>query len=532
MAELTRSTTQTTGNASSLGSVVLRAAGLHKQFGGQVVLDGVDLELRRGEVVLLRGGNGTGKTTLLNILTGNLEADAGALDLSLNGRAERFAFPRPWWRNLTTVERFAPELLARRGVGRSWQETRLFSTQSLRDNLVVARPGQEGENPASAMFQRRSVGRQERRLGDEATAVLTELGLGGREQSSGDKVSLGQSKRVAIARAVQAGARVLFLDEPLAGLDGLGVADVVAMLRELAEKDQLTLVIVEHVFNIPQILAFASTVWTLADGQLTVEQPEHVRAQVRNAIGEGLQTWMRQVAGGDDRIVHEPLPGGAVLSRLRPAAQSRPESASAPAFEVQDVTVRRGDRVVLGEIDQAGRCRNGLSFSLNRGEICVLQAPNGWGKTTLLEAAAGLLPVAGGTLRLGGRDVTRAPAWTRRNAGLSFLRTRDHVFPGLRVEEMLTLAGVSEAPPEVRSLVGRKAGDLSGGEKQELAMACALGGETVQVALIDEPFSALDVDAVRAAWELLAHKLGDCAVLISVPGSLPPGSIPSGGNDI
>src|SRR5882724_7040666 len=85
-------------------AVILRSHGISKAFGGQKVLDRVSLQLRRGEVVLLRGDNGSGKTTLLNILSGNIEPDAGTIDLSADGSSEIFAFPRRWWKQLNPFD--------------------------------------------------------------------------------------------------------------------------------------------------------------------------------------------------------------------------------------------------------------------------------------------------------------------------------------------------------------------------------------------------------------------------------------------
>ena len=101
--------------------LVLEAEGLKKSFGGNAVLKGVDLELHRGEVVLLQGANGSGKTTLLNILTGNLKPDGG------------------------TMHRYE-------ALGRTWQDVRLFATQTLADNIAMATPKQFGENPLRAVF--------------------------------------------------------------------------------------------------------------------------------------------------------------------------------------------------------------------------------------------------------------------------------------------------------------------------------------------------------------------------------------------
>ena len=109
---------------------VLSVKGLKKSFGGQVILDDISLDLKRGEVVLLRGENGSGKTTLVNILTGNLEPDKGEIHLHINGNKELFSWPRRWWKEVNPFDHFTPERLVWEGVGRVWQDIRLFPTMS------------------------------------------------------------------------------------------------------------------------------------------------------------------------------------------------------------------------------------------------------------------------------------------------------------------------------------------------------------------------------------------------------------------
>lgn len=490
--------------------VALIACDLRKAFGGQIVLNDVDLTLRRGEVALLRGANGSGKTTLLNILTGNLSPDSGSLTLPSNGREEVFAFPKSLTRRLNPFDHFAPESLARHGVGRSWQETRLFGTQSLADNIAVAAPHQLGENPLAALLCPVTVRRQEKRLQSEAERSLEGLGLPGRGTSTASRVSLGQAKRVAMARAVRAGAKVLFLDEPLAGLDEAGVADVLELLQTLARDEGLTLVIVEHVFNIPRILDFATTVWTLAEGRLTIEEPQKVRAEVERELQDGLPTWLREVGGAKGELLTESIRGGAILSRVRSAGGVL----GRVVLEVENLVVWRGGHLIIGE--KEGDTTHGVSFSLREGEFCVLQAPNGWGKSTLLEALAGLLPSTG-EIRLLGQSLKKQPAWTRRRLGLSLLQSRNHTFAGLSVRESLRLSGVTDIPSALKPLLDHKTADLSGGEKQKVALACALSG-SLSAAILDEPFLALDAPALRTTWNDLQGHLLRCALLLAVPG--------------
>ncbi|MBF8275366.1 MAG: bceA 2 [Candidatus Brocadiaceae bacterium] len=181
-------------------NTVLSVRGLKKSFGGQAILDDISVDLKQGEVVLLRGENGSGKTTLVNILTGNLEPDKGEIHLNFNGNKELFSWPRHWWKALNPFDHFTPERLVWEGVGRVWQDIRLFPTMSTLENVMVFAPGLRGENPVLALISNcaKKENRQNKKISSE---WLGKLGLGDRLDSSCDKIPLGQMKRVAIARA-------------------------------------------------------------------------------------------------------------------------------------------------------------------------------------------------------------------------------------------------------------------------------------------------------------------------------------------
>ena len=493
--------------------VVMRARGLHKRFGGQVILDEAEFELRRGEIVLLRGPNGSGKTTLLNILTGNLEPDAGNIEIAAEDAlgTENFNFPPSWLAGLNPVDRFTPERIANEGVGRTWQDIRLFPTHSLRDNIVLAMKNQTGENPIAVFFKRAAIKSEEAKWGKQADGLLSRFGLAGRESSSADMVSLGQSKRVAIARTVQAGARILFLDEPLAALDANGIRDIMGLLDELVKEHAVTLVIVEHVFNIPKVLDLATTVWTIDEATIRVESPEDVRKESFHNAGDALRPWLSNLAGSEDAIVDVDLPGGAMLSHV----QLNLDVSDQPGLDIKDLVVHRGRRPVIGRTNAEGQVE-GLSFSVPRGSLAVLQAPNGWGKTTFLEALSGIIPIAGGEMHLYGTAVQKMPTWSRISRGLTVMQSRDNAFPNLSVDESLKLADVDNPPENVRPFMGRRISDLSGGERQKVAAACSLANAKDTVTILDEPFGMLDVASIpKLQAEIAANKGG--ATLILVP---------------
>lgn len=492
--------------------MVLSVKSLTKTFGGQMVLNQVSLDLYNGEVILLRGDNGSGKTTLLNILTGNLEPDSGHIQFFTNGKKEEFHFQKRWWPRPNPFDHFTPEWVSRKRVGRTWQDVRLFTTLTLHDNISVAHPGHPGENPGWVFLRPFLVRRQEQDIAASSKAILRRLGLEGRESSSADMISLGQSKRVAIARAVQAGARILFLDEPLAGLDAPGISDVMGLLEGLARDGNVTLVIVEHAFNIPRVLDLATKVWTLGSGKLISEKPAQVRGEIVH-VAEGINRFIREAAEPDNKITNQNLTGGVRLSIVGDSDNNSEDS----ILEVKDLVVFRGKRLVIGEREQDGHIK-GLSFLLKRGQLAVLQAPNGWGKTTLLEAIAGILPVKQGLIKLYGKPIQCLPPWERARLGMGFLQARNHTFPGLTVKETLRISHIYEKPDLIRHLLGKRMSELSGGEKQKVAMVCAHGTPSTFL-IMDEPFLALDREGLGNLRDVLKSSC-DRTYFIAIPSTL------------
>jgi ABC-type branched-subunit amino acid transport system ATPase component len=494
----------------------MQVRGLRKAFGGQIVLDSVSVDLHEGEVVLLEGDNGSGKTTLLNILTGNLQPDAGSIWLEGDGAEESFRFPLRWWQEINPFSHFTSERVAREAVGRTWQDARLFPTLTLLDNIAVAAPDQTGENPARVLLRYATTRHHERINKQECVSLLALLGLAGREESLGGGISQGQTKRVAIARAVRAGARILFLDEPLAGLDGEGIDSVVALLQSIVRSAGVTLVIVEHVFNIPRIRRLADTVWTLQDGRIRVRQSRaavEAEAAGRDCI---VQTLVDKLAGPDDLVRSFEVPGGATFLRI---GRSRLKAPQEPILAVRDLVVRRQGHVVIGR--QAGSVEpQGLSFRLLPGDVAILQAPNGWGKSTLLEALAGLIPIDQGTLQLRGVDALRLWTWERARLGLRLFTTRSDLFPNLTVEEFATL-NRRTLPMDDQHLDSKlRLGELSGGERQRLTLSILASPGTL--ALLDEPFLGLDSAAVTATIEMLRVVTCELSgtLLIALPSSI------------
>lgn len=498
------------------GVSLLEARNVSKAFGGLTVLGDVSFDIAAGDFVLLRGANGSGKTTLLNIVSGLLTPDEGTISLLGNGRRPvRFEFRSRKHRR----DGFSLTALSRNGVIRSWQDVRLFSTLSLLDNLNVAVRPQLGEHPCAALCQARSVRSQEEQLRGDSFQLLDSFGLarlasvdaqkrtddasapsGTDRVATGSTISLGQAKRAAIARACRAGASLLLLDEPLSGLDGPGIQSVVHLLQTINREQGVAIVIVEHESCVEHLTDLAHVVWRLEAGSL---RPSGSSGEETLRPGF-LDRWVASITRSNESHETHELPMGARLTIIR---RHEPLGDSAPALRVSDVCVLRGGRSVLPPI----------SLSLPPGCVGIIEAPNGWGKTSLAEAVAGLLPIAGGEIILNGVGIEKYPPWKRRQHGLSLLQSRSVSFPKLRVEEALTLSGVATPPVTLRTLLHRTVASLSGGERQRLLITCAHADGEGCVYLWDEPFLSLDEDGLGMLTSAVRKRNSREAFLILVP---------------
>lgn len=499
---------------------LLAARGLRMAFDGQTVLDGADLRIEEGEVVLLRGENGSGKTTLLNILAGNLEPDEGVIEYLADDSPRAYRFPRPALANLNPLDHFAPEYVAREGIARTWQDVRLFGSLSVLDNVVVSASDHRGERPLAALLRPRAVERQEAAARAEAREILERLGLSSRADSSSDRISLGQSKRVAVARAVMRKSRVILLDEPFAGLDHPGAEEILQILGSLVAEFKATLVIVEHVSNHQRLRPLVSTDWILENGKIHRSDPRRNLIPPARGGNSGLEApTVSLLSSPHDRVENETLPRGGLLTRL---SAEKSTNARVPLLELRDLVVRRGSRLVIGASESAEEA--GLDLILHSGELAILQAPNGWGKTTLQLAIAGVIAPERGQILLNGIDVTALHPFERTRLGLSVLLSMRPAFSELRTREVLRLAhgkGV-EVPFLPAHLLDRKMSTLSGGEAQLAMMAAVKPG---LVTLLDEPFAALDVQNIEKVRSLpmIRDRVGR-SLLVLCPREIPLGA--------
>jgi branched-chain amino acid transport system ATP-binding protein len=201
---------------------LFEANGLSKRFGDQVVLEDITLSVEEGQLAGIMGPNGAGKTTCFNVLTGRFAPDRGRVTFA--------------GEDITGLE---PREIARKGISRSFQIMNLFNEDTALDNVLVATPRvrRQGFNPW------RDLG-ADSAARDEAAQVLERVGLKGKEYVPAKSLSYGERRALEIGVALAAQPRMLFLDEPTAGLGSEGTARLAELVAQL--KRHLTIVIIEH----------------------------------------------------------------------------------------------------------------------------------------------------------------------------------------------------------------------------------------------------------------------------------------------
>lgn len=432
-------------------------------------LDQVSWQVATGEFVVVAGASGSGKSTLLRCLNGLVPHFTGG---QLGGTVTVAGHD---------VRRRGPRTLGR-SVG--------FVFQDPETQLLTGRVDDE----IAFSLEQHGIGRATLRTRVEE--MLDLLGIAALRTRDPATLSGGERQRVAIAAALALHPRLLVLDEPTSQLDPWGAEDVLTAVARLNEDLGLTVVLAEH--RLERVLTFADRLRFLGrTGESTIDGP------VRDVVGQLIPAAMPPVSRLGHFAGWRPLPLSIKEARPHAATLQLPaapdlesECAGDVASELKGVTLVHGRTNVL----------DGVDLVIHRGEVVALMGRNGSGKTTLLRALAGFHRPWRGEIRLFGRDVATAePAEIGRTVGylpqqpgtlLFSERVRDEVRFTLAqrrkgkatpfakedwVLERFTLADVADRHPR----------DLSGGERERLALAAVLAGGP-PVLLLDEPTRGMD----------------------------------------
>ena len=234
-------------------SALLQVEALERSFGGVRAVDGASFAVHEGEVHGLIGPNGAGKTTVINMVSGLLAPTGGAI--RLDGR---------------TIHALRPHVIAGLGVARTFQNIRLFSDLSARDNVLVGQHSVRKASLGARLLVLPAAAEEERRARERALALLERIGLADRAREHARNLSYGEQRRVEIARALASEPRLLLLDEPTAGMNPVEVQAVAALIRKVSGEGRSVLLI-EH--NVKLVMDVCDRITVLDFGKVIAEGP-------------------------------------------------------------------------------------------------------------------------------------------------------------------------------------------------------------------------------------------------------------------
>ncbi|SEJ90682.1 MULTISPECIES: ATP-binding cassette domain-containing protein [unclassified Variovorax] len=438
----------------------IRTDGLTMQFGGVRAVSDLAFGTHAGGITSLIGPNGAGKTTVLNMLSGFYRPTGGGFRL---GEAP-----------LQGLRAFR---IARAGVARTYQTSQLFGSLSVEDNVALAL-GRGTLGPLLGARRYRSGAARA-----QARQLLAFCGYAGSPDTPAADLAHVDRRLVEIARALATSPQALLLDEPAAGLSREDKTQLAALLQRIAAAG-IGVLLVEHdmelVMGISDHLVVLDAGQRLAVGDVAAIQADPA---VRKAY------------------LGEALTAGASTKAPRPAlAADAPE-----VLGIGALVAGYGAEPVL----------HGIDLRVRRGELVALLGANGAGKSTLMRSLAGLhRPVQGG-IHLEGTELAGLPAERIVARGLVLVPEGRQVFPELSVRDNIRLGAFLDGRdidarteamlgrfPRLRERLHQRAGLLSGGEQQMLAIARGLMSRP-RVLLLDEPSLGLAPKIIAELFEAL-----------------------------
>jgi branched-chain amino acid transport system ATP-binding protein len=252
------------GSTEPAGSADLMVAdGLRKEFGGLVAVNDVTFTVPRGQVISLIGPNGAGKTTFFNMLTGVYKPTAGRITFlgeDVTGKP--------------------PHTITARGVGRTFQNIRLFQNMTSLENVLVGMHSRMKANLFNSIVRTPFVKREEREARARALELLEFTGLRRKAGETAKNLPYGDQRRLEVARALATAPKLLLLDEPTAGMNPQESAEFTQFVYRLREEEKLTVLMIEHDMRV--VMGVSDRVSVLDYGQKIAEgTPREVQKDER-----------------------------------------------------------------------------------------------------------------------------------------------------------------------------------------------------------------------------------------------------------
>lgn len=457
---------------------VLSVDGLTMHFGGLRAIDGLDFTAASGEVTAVIGPNGAGKTTAFNCVTGFYKPTGGRITVTDGDTAVR-------------VDGMAGhKIVAKARIARTFQNIRLFRGMTALENLLVAQHAAmsgKGMLQLAGLFGLRVYREKERAAVDKAMSWLRRLKLAGRADDLAGSLSYGEQRRLEIARAMCLDPRFLCLDEPAAGLNPRESAELGEDLQRLKAESDVGVLLIEHDMSV--VMNVSDRVIVLERGRKLAEgSPSEVRNHpdvITAYLGQG---------------------DGAAPSKRRPVAAPAVMGEQADVLSIEGVHASYGAMEVL----------HGINMRVRRGEIVTLLGANGAGKSTLLRTIFGKPTCRAGQIAFEGRSLNGSQAHDVAALGIAHVPEGRRIMPRMTVLENLQIGAFLSQPrvfeadlqkvfqlfPRLEERIWQRAGTMSGGEQQMLAIGRALM-QRPRLLLLDEPSLGLAPIVIAQIFEAI-----------------------------
>jgi branched-chain amino acid transport system ATP-binding protein len=239
---------------------LLKADGVRKEFGGLIAVNDVDFTIPAGSITSLIGPNGAGKTTFFNMLTGVYKPTAGRIEF--DGQ---------------DVTGKPPHAITERGIGRTFQNIRLFQNMTARENVMVGMHSRLKGGIVKSVLRTPGVKREERQAAERARELLAFSGLQRSQwEQFARNLSYGDQRRLEVARALATQPKLVLLDEPTAGMNPQETTDFTAFVARLREEEKLTVLLIEHDMRV--VMGVSDRVTVLDYGEKIAEgAPQEVQ---------------------------------------------------------------------------------------------------------------------------------------------------------------------------------------------------------------------------------------------------------------
>ena len=250
---------------------VLKLENVTMQFGGVIAVNNLSMEINEGEIVALIGPNGAGKTTAFNCVTGVYEPTNGKIGYCGETIAENF--PRGKMKRLYAGEHngmytksvsLTPDAITRRGIARTFQNIRLFSSMTAFENVLTAMHVRRTSNLFTAAFRLNHKEEQAQR--ERALELLKIVGLENEKDELATSLPYGKQRRLEIARALATEPKLLLLDEPAAGMNPQETEELTAFIRRIRDEFGLTVFLIEHHMDL--VMDISDRIYVIDFGKL------------------------------------------------------------------------------------------------------------------------------------------------------------------------------------------------------------------------------------------------------------------------